>query len=198
MGGAAVTSIRALRATDNAPTIFFAFAVGGRRWLAAVRLRAVATAAGAAGSPRSASAVVAFLAQLLMTEAYGALAGPEAALWQQLTPIASYLWALTIGERIGRVDGRRRAARPRGCLLRQPPRSPPAGGDEREGRDGRGDPGGGAVTGRAPGKARARLLLVGSAVSFGLMAVLARLLSARDGGFAAGQLTVIRFVVSNT
>jgi drug/metabolite transporter (DMT)-like permease len=29
------------------------------------------------------------------------LSVPEAALWQQLTPIASYLWALTIGERIG-------------------------------------------------------------------------------------------------
>ena len=44
-------------------------------------------------------------------------------------------------------------------------------------------------------KGRARLLLVGSAVSFGLMAVLARLLSSRPGGFSAGQLTVVRFVV---
>jgi drug/metabolite transporter (DMT)-like permease len=44
-------------------------------------------------------------------------------------------------------------------------------------------------------KRRARLLLVGSAVSFGLMAVLARLLSTRAGGFGAGQLTVVRFVV---
>jgi drug/metabolite transporter (DMT)-like permease len=102
MGGAAVTSIRALRATDNAPTIFFAFAVGGlvvslpyalapwdvtpAGWLAAV---------GVGG--------VAFGAQLLMTEAYGALSVAEAALWQQLTPIMSYLWALTIGERIGWV-----------------------------------------------------------------------------------------------
>jgi drug/metabolite transporter (DMT)-like permease len=46
---------------------------------------------------------VAFGAQLLMTEAYGALSVAEAALWQQLTPIMSYLWALTIGERIGWV-----------------------------------------------------------------------------------------------
>jgi len=100
MGGAAVTSIRALRATDNAPTIFFAFAVGGllvslpyafapwrvsaAGWLAAVGVGAVA-----------------FGAQLLMTEAYGALSVPEAALWQQLTPIMSYLWAFTIGETIG-------------------------------------------------------------------------------------------------
>jgi drug/metabolite transporter (DMT)-like permease len=36
-----------------------------------------------------------------MTEAYGALSEPEAALWQQLTPIASYLWALTLGEVVG-------------------------------------------------------------------------------------------------
>jgi drug/metabolite transporter (DMT)-like permease len=44
-------------------------------------------------------------------------------------------------------------------------------------------------------RARARLLLLGSAVSFGLMAVLARLLSRGPDGFSAGQLTVIRFVV---
>ena len=53
------------------------------------------------GPPRSASGWSAFLAQLFMTEAYGALSVPEAALWQQLTPIASYLWALALGERIG-------------------------------------------------------------------------------------------------
>ncbi len=47
----------------------------------------------------------------------------------------------------------------------------------------------------APSKTRARLLLLGSAGSFGLMAVLARLLSRGEGAFSAGQLTVIRFVV---
>ena len=98
-GGAAVTSIRALRATDNAPTIFLAMALGGvlvsipfgfgpwpsqpAPWLAA----------GGVG-------LVAFLAQLLMTEAYGALSVAEAALWQQLTPIASYALALSIGEEL--------------------------------------------------------------------------------------------------
>ncbi len=99
-GGAAVTSIRALRATDNAPTIFFAFAVGGLAvsipfalgsWPAAPLAWLAAAGVG----------VVAFGAQLLMTEAYGALSVAEAALWQQLTPIASYLWALGLGEGIG-------------------------------------------------------------------------------------------------
>jgi drug/metabolite transporter (DMT)-like permease len=99
-GGAAVTSMRALRATDNAPTIFFAFTVGGVLVSAPYALGAwpggwvpYAAALGVG--------VAAFLAQLTMTEAYGALSVPEAAIWQQLTPIASYLWALTLGERIG-------------------------------------------------------------------------------------------------
>ena len=51
------------------------------------------------------------------------------------------------------------------------------------------------MTAACGGRARARLMLLGSAVSFGLMAVLARLLSRGEGGFSAGQLTVIRFVV---
>ncbi len=99
-GGVAVTSMRALRRTDNAPTIFFAFAVGGvlvslpyagGAWPSATLAWGAALGVG----------VAAFAAQLLMTEAYGALSVPEAALWQQLTPIASYLWALTLGEGIG-------------------------------------------------------------------------------------------------
>jgi drug/metabolite transporter (DMT)-like permease len=99
-GGAAVTSMRKLRATDNAPTIFFAFAIGGI-------LAGVPFASGGwpssplAWGAAAAVGVAAFIAQLLMTEAYGALSVPEAALWQQLTPIASYLWALTLGEGIG-------------------------------------------------------------------------------------------------
>lgn len=99
-GGAAVTAIRALRATDNAPTIFFAFAVGGltvalpfsvAHWPATPVAYLAAAGVG----------VAAFGAQIFMTEAYGALSVAEAALWQQLTPISSYLWALTIGESIG-------------------------------------------------------------------------------------------------
>jgi len=49
--------------------------------------------------------------------------------------------------------------------------------------------------GEAKGRALARLELVGSGVSFGLMAVLARWLSRRPDGFSAGQLSVIRFAV---
>jgi drug/metabolite transporter (DMT)-like permease len=100
LGGAAVTSIRALRATDNAPTIFFAMALGGLLVSVPFAFQAWPAdpltwlAAGGAG-------LVAFVAQLLMTEAYGALSVAEAALWQQLTPIASFVLALGIGERLG-------------------------------------------------------------------------------------------------
>jgi drug/metabolite transporter (DMT)-like permease len=44
-------------------------------------------------------------------------------------------------------------------------------------------------------RAVARVELVGSALSFGLMAVLARRLSRGSGGFTAGQLSVVRFAV---
>jgi drug/metabolite transporter (DMT)-like permease len=98
-GGLAVTTIRALRATVNAPTVFFAFAIGSL----AVSLPFAGGAWPTTPAPWLAAAgvgVVAFAAQLLMTQAYGELSVPEAALWQQLTPIASYGWSLTIGERI--------------------------------------------------------------------------------------------------
>jgi drug/metabolite transporter (DMT)-like permease len=98
-GGAAVTAIRALRATNNAPTIFFAFSLGG-----------LVSAAPAVLEPWPRGAMpwlaalgvglAAFVAQMLMTEAYGALSVAEAAIWQQLTPIASFAWALTLGERV--------------------------------------------------------------------------------------------------
>ena len=48
---------------------------------------------------------------------------------------------------------------------------------------------------RAPSRTLARLELIGSGVSFGLMAVLARWLGRRPGGFSAGQLSVVRFAV---
>ncbi|HEU4535171.1 MAG TPA: DMT family transporter, partial [Polyangiaceae bacterium] len=64
-GGAAVTSIRALRATDNAPTIFFAFAVGG--FLVALPYAFHAwTAAPAPWAAALGVGLTAFLAQLFM------------------------------------------------------------------------------------------------------------------------------------
>lgn len=104
LGAGAVTSIRVLRATDNAPTIFLAFSLGGLAvsclfafgpWPAEASVWALALGV----------AVTSFAAQLLMTHAYGALTVPEAAVWQQLTPVASYLWALgLLGERTTAVQ----------------------------------------------------------------------------------------------
>ena len=100
LGAGAVTSIRALRATDNAFTIFFAFTLGGM----AVSLPFALSAwppLGPVWLLALGVGVVSFAAQILMTDAYGALTVPEAAVWQQLTPVASYLWALLLlGERL--------------------------------------------------------------------------------------------------
>jgi len=102
-GGVAVTSIRALRssaAAVNAPTIFFAFSLGGVLVAAPVAWTAW-TADPWAWSAALATGLAAALAQLAMTEAYGGLSVPEAAVWQQLTPICAYLWALLVGEPLG-------------------------------------------------------------------------------------------------
>jgi drug/metabolite transporter (DMT)-like permease len=100
LGGGAVVAIRALRPTDNAPTIFFSFCLGGLvcalpfsggAWPHDPRVWALAGAVG----------VLSFFAQILMTHAYGVFTVGEAALWQQLTPIASFLWAAgLLGERL--------------------------------------------------------------------------------------------------
>jgi len=90
--------IRGMRGTDNAPTIFFFFCVAGLPvvlpfaldpwpiapvpWLLAVGM-----------------GLAAFVAQVLMTEAYGTLSVSEAAAWLQLTPISQFaLAALLLGE----------------------------------------------------------------------------------------------------
>jgi drug/metabolite transporter (DMT)-like permease len=100
IGAGAVTSIRALRATDNAFTIFFAFSLGGM----AVSLPFAFTAwppLGPVWLLALGVGALSFAAQVLMTDAYGALTVPEAAVWQQLTPVASYLWALLLlGEQL--------------------------------------------------------------------------------------------------
>jgi drug/metabolite transporter (DMT)-like permease len=83
-------TIRAMRATDNAATIFFYFCLGGLPVALPFALGAWPT-----GPAQWAVAVVmalaAYAAQVLMTEAYGALSIPEAAVWLQLTPLAQYL-----------------------------------------------------------------------------------------------------------
>jgi drug/metabolite transporter (DMT)-like permease len=91
--------IRAMRGTDNAATIFFWFCVAGLPvvlpfaldpWPREAGLWAVAVAV----------ALAAWGAQVLMTEAYGALSVPEAAVWLQLTPIAQFALAVPLlGER---------------------------------------------------------------------------------------------------
>jgi drug/metabolite transporter (DMT)-like permease len=93
-------TIRAMRATDNAATIFFYFCLGG----VPVALPFALGAWPAAPLPWALAVVMAlaaFAAQLLMAEAYGALAIPEAAIWLQLTPLAQYaLAAALLGENV--------------------------------------------------------------------------------------------------
>jgi drug/metabolite transporter (DMT)-like permease len=106
LGAGAVTSIRRLRATDNAPTIFFAFCVGGFLVSLPFAFDAPWPTSGDAWALAAAVGVLSFAAQILMTDAYGALTVAEAAVWQQLTPIASFLWALPVlGEAISPATG---------------------------------------------------------------------------------------------
>jgi drug/metabolite transporter (DMT)-like permease len=93
-------TIRAMRPTDNAATIFFYFCLGGLPVALPFALGAWPTGPGPWGLA-CLMALAAFAAQVLMAEAYGALAIPEAAVWLQLTPLAQYLLAAGIlGERM--------------------------------------------------------------------------------------------------
>ena len=87
--------IRAMRATENAPTIFFYFCLGGLPiaipfaldpWPHASWAWALAVLMGLA----------AYGAQVLMSEAYGTLTIGESAVWLQLTPLAQYLLAVPL------------------------------------------------------------------------------------------------------
>ena len=87
--------IRAMRGSVNAPTIFFWFSVVGLPvvlpfaldpWPLGLEAWAIGIVMGLA----------AFAAQVLMTEAYGALSVAEAASWLQLTPIAQYIVAVPL------------------------------------------------------------------------------------------------------
>lgn len=138
-------TIRAMRATDNAATIFFYFCLGGLpvalpfalgRWPLAPGPWAIAAVMAAA----------AWAAQVLMAEAYGALSIAEAAIWLQLTPLAQYgIAAALLGEPVtlaglggmvvgvagvawGTAFGSRRGATPRPAPPPPPPAAaPPAG-----------------------------------------------------------------------
>jgi drug/metabolite transporter (DMT)-like permease len=93
-------TIRAMRATDNSPTIFFYFCLGGFPVALPFALGPW-PAAGAAWALAAVMALAAFAAQVMLAEAYGALAISEAAIWLQLTPLAQYLLgAAILGERV--------------------------------------------------------------------------------------------------
>jgi len=92
--------IKGMRGTDNAPTIFFFFCLAGLPVVAPFALDPWPTDPGpwllAVGM-----GLAAFVAQVLMTEAYGALSVAEAAVWLQLTPISQVaLAAALLGEKL--------------------------------------------------------------------------------------------------
>jgi drug/metabolite transporter (DMT)-like permease len=104
---AAISSvtIRAMRATDNAATIFFYFCLGGLPVALPFALGAWPTDPGAWGIA-VVMALAAFAAQVALAEAYGALAISEAAVWLQLTPLAQYLLAAALlGEPVSAAGG---------------------------------------------------------------------------------------------
>jgi drug/metabolite transporter (DMT)-like permease len=96
-------TIRRMRSTpspDNAPTIFFYFCLGGFPVALPFALGPW-PAGGAAWALAGVMALAAFAAQVLLADAYGALAMSEAAIWLQLTPLAQYLLAAALlGERV--------------------------------------------------------------------------------------------------
>jgi drug/metabolite transporter (DMT)-like permease len=92
-------TIRAMRATDNAATIFFYFCLGGLPVALPFALDPWPLDPAAWGLA-ALMALSAYGAQVFMAEAYGALTVPEAAVWLQLTPIAQALIAVPLlGER---------------------------------------------------------------------------------------------------
>jgi len=122
-------TIRAMRATDNAATIFFYFCLGGLPVAAPFALDPWTLAPGP-WALALLMALCAYAAQVMMAEAYGALTVPEAAIWLQLTPIAQVALAVPLlgevlpaasllgvlvgvaGVAYGSVMGSRRAAAP--------------------------------------------------------------------------------------
>lgn len=88
-------AIRAVRTTDNAPTIFFFFCLAG---LPVVLPFALTPLPGGL-VPWALAVLMSLLAyggQILMSQAYGTLSIPEAAVWLQLVPIVQYLLAVPL------------------------------------------------------------------------------------------------------
>jgi drug/metabolite transporter (DMT)-like permease len=93
-------TIRAMRQSDNAATIFFYFCLGGLPVALPFALDPWPLAAAPWGLALL-MAASAWVAQVFMAEAYGALTVGEAAVWLQLTPVAQALVAVPIlGERL--------------------------------------------------------------------------------------------------
>lgn len=88
-------TIRAMRATDNAATIFFYFCLGGMPVALPFALDPWPLAPGP-WALALLMALCAYAAQVAMAEAYGALTVPEAAVWLQLTPIAQAVLAVPL------------------------------------------------------------------------------------------------------
>jgi drug/metabolite transporter (DMT)-like permease len=87
--------IRAMRGTENAATIFFFFCVAGLPVVAPFAFAPWPTGAG----PWAVAIVMglaALVAQMLMADAYGTLSVSEAAVWLQLTPLATYVLAVPL------------------------------------------------------------------------------------------------------
>jgi drug/metabolite transporter (DMT)-like permease len=132
-------TIRAMRATDNAATIFFYFCLGGLPVALPFALGPWPGDPGAWGVA-VVMALAAFAAQVAMAEAYGALSISEAAVWLQLTPLAQYLLAagllgeaVTAAGALGIVVGIAGVAygtvlghRPPAAVVPAPPAPPPA------------------------------------------------------------------------
>jgi drug/metabolite transporter (DMT)-like permease len=88
-------TIRAMRATDNAATIFFYFCLGGLPVALPFALDPWTLAPGP-WALALLMAAAAWSAQVLMAEAYGVLTVGEAAVWLQLTPVAQALLAVPL------------------------------------------------------------------------------------------------------
>lgn len=92
---ASANAIRAVRHTDNAATIFFFFCVAGLP----VVLPFALTALPGGLVPWLLAllmSVLAYVGQMLMSDAYGTLAVAEASVWLQLLPIFQYLLAVPL------------------------------------------------------------------------------------------------------